>query len=223
MKSKNKIIVGLYILSLSLIPVSNTIASTWIVYDTTDDVACLQNYVTQSTGDYHDEIDIVSYELDSSNIVYTFQDVPQIDQNHSYQVEIFWFTSQTNPNKTVGTFNSIYNTVVTWLYNSKGVEVLKQEVNDSIYITANTIIIPIPEIHLIPNTANPDHSQALSIADEGNGIKYIDMISSSTVKAEFGVNSFSSIIIITGSISIVCVIISLKRKRASSFSQPFSF
>jgi len=90
MKLKRLFTIGLFILICLLVPLTNVTASTWIFYDATNDVTRVSNGVNKNSGNYHNEVDIVSIELDASDVVITYEDAPQDDHNHFYILVVFW-------------------------------------------------------------------------------------------------------------------------------------
>ncbi|MHA1738903.1 MAG: hypothetical protein ACTSXA_13940 [Candidatus Heimdallarchaeota archaeon] len=139
LKLKRLFTIGLFILICLLVPLANVTASTWIFYDAIDDVTPVVSGVLQSSGDFQDEIDIISIELQLSDVVITFQDVPQDDSDHQYFLNIFW-TNTPVANRTDGYFGMGENTVWTYLHNSTGYIVVDNEEEEEIGCFFNVLI-----------------------------------------------------------------------------------
>ena len=116
-------------------------------------------------------------------------------------------------NRTDGIFSAEDNQMITLLHNSAGVEVLNQEVNDSIYIAADTLVMPIPEFHLIPNPSAPNNIVINAIVDAGSGNIYYDILESTLFSKNIGFNTSSTTIISSGAIMIICLMVSKEKKR----------
>jgi len=212
LKSNKMYVIGIFILSLALVTISNATALTWIFYDAVDDVTYMFNDAAQNSGDYQDEIDIVSIELDASEVVLTFQDVPQDDEDHYYLLHIFW--SQTNfINRTDGNFGKGDNMMWTYLQNSTGHTIVNNIENNSIYISADTLRMPIPEFILITNSSNPKFIQIESVVFSSANQYFYDIANSTTFTQKVGFNSLTGTITFVSAVSTICLIIIRKKKK----------
>ncbi len=210
----NKLItIGFFILTFSLVPIANVTASTWLFYDAIDDVTFTNNGVDQDTGDYQDEVDIVSIELDASDFVITFQDVPQDDHDHQYYLHVFW-TLTPVVNRTDGYFGIEENMVWTYLHNSTHHLVVDNQESGGIHIIGNTIQMPIPDFALIENTTNPEYIEMSSVVYTGTNQYYFDKSNTTLfTTAPTGFDSLTATITSLSALMIICVIISSKKKK----------
>ncbi|NHJ47057.1 MAG: hypothetical protein FK733_04645 [Asgard group archaeon] len=148
---KNTIIVSLILFCILLLPITSVKAA-FLLTDATDDVQYYYEDLLQGTGDYQDEIDIVSLERDGPNLLLNFQDVPQQDDDHHHHVYVHWG----GDNYTTGEYSlTTINIITTYLENSTGHQVAMMIVPDSIYIQGNAIVFPIPEFTKIGNPDSP--------------------------------------------------------------------
>jgi protoheme ferro-lyase len=90
----------------------NTIRGVNYAEDTINDVLRIQDGKIKSVSNYHDEIDIVSLDLQALKIKLELQAIPILnDSNHLYTVEIIWTTAGNYENKTEITVGSLNDEV----------------------------------------------------------------------------------------------------------------
>ncbi|MHA1125086.1 MAG: hypothetical protein ACTSQX_05590 [Candidatus Heimdallarchaeota archaeon] len=162
-------IINLVLLSLG--NVSGVVV--WIYWDTEDDVTFYDNGIPQYDGDYHDEIDIISADLNGSNIIFNFQATPIGDADHIFYLDIYW-TQSPGFNTTSGIFGMAHNEMATYLHNSVGQNVASSVVFSSISVGTSFLIMPIPIFAQIPDTDNPYYIQLQSIAVTGQDLYFQD-------------------------------------------------
>ena len=175
MNKKKSLLVGIILAGIILLPIARVKALP-IVTDAVNDVRQYNYGTLSTTGDYQDEIDYVNVELDGTNIVATFQDVPQDDEDHTYYVAVIWDEADWIDNFTSAFYGSGQNTVSTYLADESLVIIASTEVPDSIYVTGNTIQIPIPEHALISSLNNPKNFSAYARVDTGATQFYYDEV-----------------------------------------------
>lgn len=172
---KNYLLLSLVLASILLLPISRANALP-IVKDATDDVRHYNGATLLSTGDYQDEIDFEDMEIDGTNLVLTFQDVPQYDDDHRYFAVIIWDLADWIDNFTSATYGKGENTVSTYLADETPTIIASTIVPDSISIVGNTLQIPIPEHALITSLNNPKNFTAYARADSGATEYYYDEV-----------------------------------------------
>jgi len=206
LRLKHKMIAGIFILWLNMISISNVYGVvTWICNDEEEDVDFYIFGVLQYSGNYYDEIDIVSLELIDSNVILTLQAPPINDYNHTYSIAIYWnnYYGQNGLNITVGDFGSLTNQVETILQNSTGQEIASAVEVNTIITRSNQIIIPIPIFEQIPEPGNPDFIEVGTGNEIGNNQWYSDSANKTDFTAIYDPESkiistvsFSAIVII---------------------------
>ena len=170
---KNSLLLSLVLASILLLPISRVNALP-IVKDATDDVRHYTGATILSTGDYQDEIDFESMELVGTDLIVTFQDVPQYDDDHRYYAIIIWDEASWIDNFTSAILGKGDNSVSTYLADETPTIIVAVDVPDSISVVGNTLLIPIPEHALISNLNNPLNFSAYARADSGATEYYYD-------------------------------------------------
>ncbi|NHJ49001.1 MAG: hypothetical protein FK733_14540 [Asgard group archaeon] len=196
-----------------LLPITNTHSATvWYQCDPLDDVLYYEADVEQNKGDYHDEIDIRSVELNGSNLIVKTQEPPIEDQNHNYSIVVIWqeltvpevrsnYTSVDLFNGTRLVFSQIYY----------GEDFVTKDVNDSITIEENSIICPIPLFTSISDkTAIKVDGGAYFYVNISNGKYFFDDLSGSITKKSPGF-IFSTTMICIVCVAAICLIRKKKR------------
>ncbi|NHJ87781.1 MAG: hypothetical protein FK734_20130 [Asgard group archaeon] len=174
MKNKIPIIASILVINIILLSFSNVAGSVvWFYSDDVDDVEFYVNSIPQYEGDYHDEIDMIQIDLNNSNIIFKMQAVPIDDANHIHYLTIYW-TQTAGFNSTTGIFGMGNNIMATFLHNSTGQEVASSEVQSSIIISGEQIIMPIPIFAQIPGTDDPYYIQVQTIVTTGANEYYQD-------------------------------------------------
>ncbi|MHA1738904.1 MAG: hypothetical protein ACTSXA_13935 [Candidatus Heimdallarchaeota archaeon] len=176
MRIKQRLVVVLFIAHLLLIPVARVHCEVyWTSTDPEDDVGYYEGNNIQFSGDYADEIDVISLELIDSNAVLTLQEPPVQDFNHSYEVTILWNNYWAEPgyNSTFGAYG-ISNEVVTLLQNSTGHIIAEEREIYVVTTQGNQIVMPIPLYEQIPEPGNPDFIEIHTWNEIGNNQRYRD-------------------------------------------------
>ena len=166
---------SLVLTSILLLPISRVNALP-IVKDATDDVRHYDGATLLSTGDYQDEVDFVSMEIDGTNLVVTFQDVPQYDNDHNYYVAVIWDEANWIDNFTSAFYGKGENTVSTYLADETPTIIASTIVPDSITVVSDTLVIPIPEHALITSLNDPKNFTAYARVDAGATEYYYDRL-----------------------------------------------
>lgn len=172
---KKYLLLGLVLTSILLLPMSRVNALP-LVKDAIDDVRHYNGATLLSTGDYQDEIDIDNMEIDGTNLVVTFQDVPQYDEDHRYYAIIIWDLADWIDNFTSATYGKGENSVLTYLADETPTIIASTIVQDSISVVGNTLQIPIPEHALITSLNNPKNFTGYARVDSGATEYYYDEI-----------------------------------------------
>ncbi len=155
MKTFKKITMGLVLLSFLIIPITNVNAAIlWHANDLENDVMYFDNGIYQYTGDYIDEIDIVSIVLDGSSLLINLQGIPSGDYDHHYVVYIYWAGYPFKVilvNSTHIEFGHGYNVVNTYIYYSGGGDA-HADIYDGIDVIGNSVRCPIASFSNLDNT-----------------------------------------------------------------------
>ncbi len=172
---KKSLLLGVILVSIILLPISK-VQSLPIVTDAVNDVRQYNNATLSTTGDFQDEIDFVSMELVGTDLVVTFQDVPQYDEDHIYYAAIIWDEADWIDNFTSAWYGNGQNSVSTYLADEVPTIIVSTEVPDSISVSGNTLQIPIPEHALISSLNDPKNFSAYARVDTGATEFYYDEI-----------------------------------------------
>lgn len=205
---KNYLLLGFVIASIILLPISSVNALPKVT-DATDDVRYYNGATLLNTGDFQDEIDFETMEIDGTNLVVTFQDVPQYDDDHRYYAIIIWDLADWIDNFTSAFYGKGDNSVSTYLADETPTIIVAVDVPDSITVVGNTLQIPIPEHALISNLNNPLNFSAYARVDSGATEYYYDEMEGVPSTNVFpGYTIFAVISSLT-----ILTLIALKRKK----------
>lgn len=195
----------LILLILTLIPILNVKAIT-IVTDSVDDVWYYQDDVFQEIGDYQNEIDIVSIEVDGLNLIMTLQDQPLNDDDHEYRFVVRWATGSYRNNVTSAVLARERNEVSTILLDSQDQIIVDTTETDSITIIDETLVVEIPEYDLIENSNNPELFSGDTSAYAGALVSYVDVIQGIPSSLTPGYTIFIAISSLTISVLVILII-----------------
>lgn len=205
---KNYLLLGFVIASIILLPISSVNALPKVT-DATDDVRYYNGATLLNTGDFQDEIDFETMEIVGTNLVVTFQDVPQYDDDHRYYAVIIWDLADWIDNFTSAFYGKGDNSVSTYLADETPTIIVAVDVPDSITVVGNTLQIPIPEHALISNLNNPLNFTAYARVDSGATEYYYDEMEGVPSTNVFpGYTIFAVISSLT-----ILTLIALKRKK----------
>jgi hypothetical protein len=196
-----------------LFPIANVhSASTWYSTDSVDDVEFYDNDIKQSTGDYYNEIDVEKVELNDDYIVIHTQKQPIDDQDHFYELYVYWHDypfKLIELNYTHVEFGEGKNHVYTQLYISS-VEI-NEEFFGQIYIDGKAIWCPIPHFNHIDNiTAEHIEGGAYYYINKAEGDYYFDEIILETITMGSPGYTFASTLF---SVIFIAIFYLLRKKR----------
>jgi len=215
MKSKIHLIAGFLILNITLLSLGNVVGNVvWIYWTEADDVVYYVNSIPQYEGNYHDEIDIIHVDLNSSNIVFQTQTTPVNDADHIYYLTIYW-TQTGGFNSTTGIVGMGNNVMATYLHNSIGQDVASLVVQDSIIVGGYFFIMPIPIFAQIPGTDDPYYIQVQAIALTGVNEQFEDFSNGTTFSDPTDTETPSLAGSYFSALVIVCFILVLIKKKKS--------
>ena len=152
MSAKQKLMVVVILLFLFLNPIQRVSAEIyWITKDAEDDVSHYIDDSLQYSGNYANEIDIVSLELIESEITLTLQDPPISDFDHTYSIYIYWnnYEGDASYNRTYGSYDQYFNNIQTRLVNSTGYQIAQESLVDMFRVIGRRIIVPITIIPIM--------------------------------------------------------------------------
>ncbi|MHA1188641.1 MAG: hypothetical protein ACTSXA_12970 [Candidatus Heimdallarchaeota archaeon] len=178
---KRKLLVCFILQMILLLSVSNVVGSSlFLIRDNINDVTLYSDFSDSilETGDYHNEIDIVSGELVNESFILTLEDPPFEDYHHVYELIIYWDTNfivdNSFGNFTVGRFSYFSNCMMTTITNQSDFILAESVDYSSITISSNTLIFPIDLYSMLSHPSSPDDFIVESFAMTGNHHEYFN-------------------------------------------------
>jgi len=200
--------ITLFLVSITMLPLVRVNAA-MIVEDAKDDVVYYQNSTLVGTGDYQNEIDFVSIEVDGSNIVIKFQGMPQDDADHDYTGFVIWDEGDFISNGTSFEYGQGENTVSTYLADETLTVIANEHEDGAIYVDRKTLVIPIPAFALIASLDNPKLFSGYAIVTSGADYYRDEINGTPSTKAFPGYTALA----LLGSLTVIAGIIAYKRKK----------
>ena len=141
------------------------------ITDPIDDVRHYQNTTLVSTGDFHDEIDIKEFIVNSLDMIMVFDDIPLYLTDYIYVMAVFWDGDSNSDNYTYAQFSGgTINQVGTYLFDSQGLPVVLNITPGAITTIGDTLKTRIPSFALIQDILNPQyvsvHASYIEIAGQ---------------------------------------------------------
>lgn len=200
------------ILILFLLPATFVDCALFSITDPVNDVKHYQNTTLSGTGDYHDEIDIVGFEVNTNQLKMLFEGTPIDDSDHLYNMVIFWDGDEDSLNRTVCQIGGgIISLVATYLYDSNEIAVAINSATNVVTTTIDSVETPIPAFNLIQDPSNPQYINVHSAYIEVPNSEYFmdNLTDSGTLSGNTGFNAG----IISCGLSFTLVLIALIRKK----------
>jgi hypothetical protein len=140
-----------------LLQIFNIQGALYSATDPTDDIRHYHSSTLVETGDYFDEIDIISFEIDTDKLKMTLDVAPINDINHFYFMSVYWDGDDTSKNYTVAQIGLGINSVLTSLYDNQDSIVAYNLAMGVVSIVGNSVESPIPAFGLIQNPTDPKY------------------------------------------------------------------
>jgi len=168
--SKKFLITIPVIFFLIFLQVISVMSLPYTLTDSINDVNHYQNTTFVTQGDFHDEIDIVNFEIDTNKLTMTLDDTPVFSVERLYLMSVYWDGDSDSLNYTFAQFGGGFNQILTYLWDSQENPVAINVVPGLITIVGNSLETPIPAFDLILNPSEPQFIEvyAAYIIDSAN-------------------------------------------------------
>lgn len=208
------------VLSLILIPTVIVQGSSYTLTDPVNDVMHYQQVTHFETGDFHNEIDIIEFEITTSKLILTFESTPNNGADYAYLVNIYWDGEAASRNHSVAVMGDGTSQVFTELWDSQNNPVGYMADSDVINITGNSFEAPILEYEKIQNPMNPCLVDISTTYGDVNSSEYYTdfLINDGTTNPATTTNGigYSTFVVFIGMVTVFSVIMMVWRKRTIS-------
>ena len=138
--------------------------------------------ILKATGNFHDEIDIIGFDINNSNLVVLYEGEPLNDYKHLYKMTVFWNGDYTSINKTSFQFGFGSNAATTRIYDNQFHTNRSILAVNCINASFGRLEMLIPGYDLIKNPANPSYIEGSSIyLEDAYREYYIDNLTYSNI------------------------------------------
>lgn len=188
------------------------------ITDPIDDVKHYQNTTLISTGDFHDEIDIKEFIVNSLDMIMVFDDIPLYLTDYIYVMTVFWDGDSNSDNYTFAQFSGgTINQVGTYLFDNQGLPVVLNITSGAITIIGDTLKTRIPSFASIQDILNPQYVSVYASYIELAGQNYYtDNVTdgdASTGPTTNGTPGYQIGLVISGLSSVIMVRIYVRKKK----------
>ena len=175
-----KLIVFFIILQVPLLSVQSSIFN---ITDPSNDVRYYyRTTILKATGNFHDEIDIIGFDINNSNFVILYEGEPLNDYKHLYKMTVYWDGDETSINKTSFQFGFGVNAATTRIYDNQFHTNRSILAVNCINASFGRLEMLIPGYDLIKDPANPSYIEGTSIyLEDAYREYYIDNLTYSNI------------------------------------------